>query len=179
MGKCVGLEGLPAPGSLCFCHVLLLGSGHGSHATLQNVPRVSHSCSAQAQSAAPVLPAPCTCRRWDSSGGTAGCIYFPFLWIFSCATRSVPCTKALRPLRKTSISSRFQIHLIFWTNHHFLYREWPGLISFTGPPARTKHSLTAITLSKCIPTEQCTTFVFFLVVFTSSATGKSFHLGNY
>lgn len=62
-----------SPMCACFC------SGHSSHATLQNAPWVSHSISAQTQTAPSVLPAPCKFRRWDSFGGTACYIYFSCL----------------------------------------------------------------------------------------------------
>lgn len=48
-----------SPMCSCFC------SGHSSHATLQNVPWVSHSVSAQTQTAASVLPHPA-----NAGGGT-------------------------------------------------------------------------------------------------------------
>lgn len=70
-------------------------------------------------------------------------LFFLPVWIFSCATRSVSYAKELYLARQSSISKliSFQINLVFWTNlisDHLSHRDWPGLISFSGLPARTK-----------------------------------------
>lgn len=127
-----------SPLCACFC------SGHSSHATLQNTPWVSHSISAQTQTAALVLPAPCKYRRWDSFGATACYIYF------SCLCGSFPVLPDLFPTPKGSTQCgklQFQSSADFewiwffaptWSQITSDMKDRPGLIPFAGLPTGTK-----------------------------------------
>lgn len=159
-GQTCGTLRTSCPGSLSFSLVLPLGSGRGSHASLQNEPRVSHSGSARTQSATPVLPAPCTRRSGTPLGVLLAKFIFPsgvhlFLCNQICSVhQSAPPSAENFNLKQISKSFDFLDQQSLFTPRvpwfNFLYRS----------PCKGKTLIRGYHHVKYISTDQRTTFVF-------------------